>query len=302
LAYAGWLTASLEIELRRLTTELDRNQKRHATLRREINKKYARIRYLNTRIDFIQTAIRYLEDELDKARGKPREKRVREELADVRASITPYIGERERIVEDIKFERFTYEIPLESRIRYLKEQIKLIEDELKKRPPIPVEEYIGPEETTGYSLFFNTETRKYSVRDPITKELLRTEDILIIETTASVETSIGHDIPETGPMLEITSITQVDETDSSEIDRITAAEGPIETGLITWLIHEGWGELARAFDTIDHAFLGKTEQPKRGYPCQPDDYPTIRLWMERRSRFVPHRRYPSTGCAEFEAE
>jgi len=299
LAYAGWLTASLELELRRLTAELDRNQKRYRELMREYNLKWSRLRYQIRRIEEIQLIIRYLEDELDKARRKPREKRIREELADVRASITPYIGRRERIIEDINFERDTYKIPLENRIRTLKEQIKLIEEELKKRPPIPVEEWIGPEETTGYTIFYNIETKKYSIRDPETKELLRTEDNLIIETTASIETSTGHDVPAT---LEITVVTQVKETNSSEIYRVTAPEGPIETGLITWLIHEGWGELARAFDTVAHAFLGKTEQHKRGYPCEPDDYPTVRLWMERRSRFVPHRRYPSSGCAEFDAE
>lgn len=306
MAYSEWLTSSLEVELRRLRTELERNIKRRQDLLREYNRKWTRLRYQVRRIEEIELIIRYLEDELDKARGKPREKRIREELADVRASITPYIARRERIIADINFERDTYLRPLESRIRYLKEQIKLIIEELKKRPPIPEEQWIGPEETTGYSIFYNTETKKYPIRDPETKELLRTEDILVIETTASVETNVGHDIPIT---LEITAITQVEyneekdkEYDAAEIDRITSPDGPIESGLILWLVRNGWGEVARAFDTIDHAFLGKTEQPKRGYPCEPEFYPKIRVWLERRSRYVPHRRYPTSGCAEFDAE
>lgn len=137
MAYAAWLTVSLEVELRRLQVELSRSLSRLDALLTEYNHKWERLRYQVRRIRQIQSQITLLEEDLRRARGRPRERRVREQLSDVRASITPYLGRRETIISDINFERDTLLRPLQSRIRYLKEQIRLIEEELerRKRPP-----------------------------------------------------------------------------------------------------------------------------------------------------------------------
>jgi len=202
-------------------------------------------------------------------------------------------------------------------------------------PPPVIEEYIGDEEPTGLDIYYNTDEKKYKVREPDiihfradypphrTSEtlkipdqikdtearklirlgyaefkLVRTEDEIVIELTGSVETFEDHDVPCT---LEITAITTVKEKDASEITRITRREGPMEEGLISWLVINAWGELARRLDTIDFAFIGKSIEKKRGYPCVAPNYKKCAVWMERRSRYVARRRYPSVGCDEFEA-
>jgi hypothetical protein len=296
LAYSEWLTSSLKTELARLKTELSRNEARRETLLAEYNRKWGRLRYQVRRIREIQETIRYLEDELDKSRGKPRERRIREDLSDTRASITPHYKRREDIIADINYERDTLLHPLESRIHYLQEQIKLIEDELARRRR---EEWIADEEITGLDIYYHLDEEVYHIRDPDTRELIRTEEELVIELTGSIVTEVGHDIP---TALEITAITTIKQKDNTEIKRITRREGPLESGLIGWLVHEGWGDLARRLDSVDFAFLGKSIEHKRAYPCIAPSYPKTAIWIERKSHYVSKRRYPEKGCAEYDAE
>ncbi|MEM2338417.1 MAG: FaeA/PapI family transcriptional regulator [Candidatus Bathyarchaeia archaeon] len=176
-------------------------------------------------------------------------------------------------------------------------------------PPPPKEEYIGSEETTGYDIFYNVDEEKYKVRDPKTKELIRTEDKLLIEVTCSMEDyEEGHDVPIS---LELTGMTLVEKKGIAEIGRLTARNSPIEKAIDRWLIEPvrgtimepGWTKLEKRFiGTIDYAFMGASEEPKRAYPCPAPDYPKLRLWMERRSRYIEYRRYPTRGCAEVECE
>lgn len=196
-----------------------------------------------------------------------------------------------------------------TRLRDIREALAEVEADIYKErwelaqkiipPPIPPEELIAPEEITGYNIYYHTQDLNYPIRHPDTNELIRTESELVIEITGSVETRTGHDVP---MVLEITAITTVAEADLAEITRITRRNGPIETAVINYLKGEGWGPLARALDTIDEAFLGKSIEEMRGYPCVAPDYPTIAIWLERRSRFIRKRRYPSSGCDEIEAE
>lgn len=168
-------------------------------------------------------------------------------------------------------------------------------------PPPPLdEELIGDEEVTGLTIYYHTKKRKYMVRHPETAELVRVEDTLLIETTASLATDVGHDVPVN---LEITAITTVTETSASEVFRITKENGPIELALILWMKQDlKFGALARAVDTIDHAFMGQSQEGTRGYPCPAPAYPTLGAWVERRSRYIGFRKYPKAGCDHIQAE
>jgi hypothetical protein len=143
-------------------------------------------------------------------------------------------------------------------------------------------------------------------------KLVRTEDKLLIEVTCSLEDYIeGHDIPIT---LELTGITLVEKMGIADISKLTARNSPIEKAVTKWLEDmvrdrplekPGWTKLAKSLiGTIDYAFMGQSEEPKRGYPCPKGapDYPKIGVWLERRSRYIEYRKYPTVGCAEIEAE
>lgn len=150
-------------------------------------------------------------------------------------------------------------------------QIKFV----KKAPP--EEELVGDEECSGWDIYYNRETRKYSVRDPETKELKRTEDKICLEVTASIKTSGGHDKP---VLVEITCTTLIKEKNSRET--INAAE-KVGDGLFAWLEKEGWDSLLDAFETVGTAFNGEKHVQERGWYLWPvPDYPKIHVLAEKK--------------------
>jgi DNA-binding Lrp family transcriptional regulator len=140
-------------------------------------------------------------------------------------------------------------------------------------------------------------------------KLVRTEDKLLIEVTCSLEGYMeGHDVPIT---LELTGITLVEKMGISDIALLTARNSPIEKAVFKWLEDmvrdrplekPGWTKLIKSLiGTIDYAFMGQSEEPKRKYECPAPDYKKIGVWLERKSRYIPYRKYPTVGCDIIEA-
>lgn len=234
-----------------------------------------------------------------------RVKEIRDELEDVeteRVALVEHLEETRRLAVERRWRVAFPEYP--TMYRWLSASygrmaaIRFWSEEIDRELP-PVEEFIGDELLTGLDIYYHLEDLVYNIRDPETKELVRTEKELVIEVTGSIRTRVGHDVPIT---LEITAITTVSEADGTEIIRITKRMGPLESGLIDYLKGTAWGELARRLDTMDHSFLGKSLEPRRSYPCEAPDYSSVAVWLERKSRYVKKRRYPETGCDYYEAE
>jgi len=181
---------------------------------------------------------------------------------------------------------------LERLRREMRETWEKLETEKRRLARKIIAEYISIEETTGYLIFYSHEMTRYLIANPDTRELLRIEKGIVIETTGAIETEVGS--TDTPISLEITAITNVEEMGLSDIERIIRADGPIESAILEWMKREGWGPLARKMDpeSISHAFMGKAEEPKRNYITTAPKYPKIAVWMERRSRYIPYRRYP----------
>ncbi|MEM2293384.1 MAG: hypothetical protein QXX41_08925 [Nitrososphaerota archaeon] len=180
---------------------------------------------------------------------------------------------------------------LERLRREMRETWERLEEEKRKLERKIIAEFISVEAITGYLIYYSHEMAKYLIADPDTRELLRIESGLVIETTGTIETNVGHDVPIT---LEITAITNIEGMDLADIERIIREDGPIESAILEWMKSEGWGALARKMDpqSISHAFIGKTVEPKRNYIVTAPKYRKIAVWIERRSRYIPYRRYP----------
>jgi len=198
---------------------------------------------------------------------------------------------------------------LETLRRRIRETWEKLETEKRRLARKIVAELIGTEQTTGYDILYNADMERYLVRHPRTKELLRIENKLLIEVTCSIEDYMeGKDVP---IALELTGMTLAQKMGKEEITKITDKEGPIKNAVFNWLMDlvkdrpaqkPGWEKLSKTLvGTIDFSYMGASEEPKREYPCKAPDYPKIRLWLERRSRYIEYRRYPTKGCAEVTA-
>ncbi|MEM2272574.1 MAG: hypothetical protein QXP56_07910, partial [Archaeoglobaceae archaeon] len=193
--------------------------------------------------------------------------------------------------------------------REMRETWERLEEEKRKLERKIVAEFIATEQTTGWDILYYSEGEKYLVRHPKTKELQRIESKLLIEITCSIEDYMeGHDVP---IFLELTGATLVQKMGKKEITIITDKEGPIKNAVFNWLMDQvkdrpaqrpGWEKLSKTLvGTIDFSYMGASEEPKRNYQCKAPDYPKIRLWLERRSRYIEYRRYPPKGCGEVTA-
>lgn len=154
-------------------------------------------------------------------------------------------------------------------------------------PPPPEEELIGDEAITGYDIYYNTETKKYVIRHPETRELIRTEDKLVIEWTGSLETGVGHDVPMT---VEITAVVAVKEFDGDDIINLTKEDGDYDTALYV-KIDTVWGvTLLNALRKIGISYNGYSIA-ERWYPFPIHDYPIAHVFFERKSRYIKLRGY-----------
>ncbi|MHA1834982.1 MAG: hypothetical protein ACTSV7_13470 [Candidatus Baldrarchaeia archaeon] len=141
----------------------------------------------------------------------------------------------------------------------------------------PEEEFVADEECTGNDIYYNMETDKYSVRDPDTNKLIRTENKICMEFTASISTFEGHDVP---LIVEITATTYCDEMGLSEL---TEAEKKVEEGLRNWLIEQNWGNVIDAFIKEGIAYNGEQHVEARvRYPWDVPDYPAVHVKVEKK--------------------
>jgi len=155
----------------------------------------------------------------------------------------------------------------------------------------PEEEWISPEECSGMNIYYNTETKKYVIRDPDTAEKLREDVKIALELTASIKTRGGHDKP---LIVEITVTTYLKQKGSAELIK---TEKKVNEALQKWLTEQGWGNLIHAYQKVGVAYNGETHVLTVGrYPWEIPDYPQVHVLVEKKK---PRKR---TYEGEFNAE
>lgn len=178
------------------------------------------------------------------------------------ARIRSWAAEVDRVVKDI------YGI---------RDRIRTEEERLHRKKVKPVEEqWIGDEECSGYDIYYRFADKKYVVRDE-NKALVRVEDKICLELTASIETHEGHDVP---VVVEITSTTYVKEKDLS---MLILTEKAVERGLVEWLRDQNWGELMKGFTKEGVAYNGEIHiETKAWYSWQVPDLPKVHVFVEKK--------------------
>jgi hypothetical protein len=178
------------------------------------------------------------------------------------ARIKSWAAEVDRIVKDI----FT-----------IRDRIRTEEERLYRKRVKPVEEQlIADEECSGYDIYYRFADKKYVVRDE-NKALVRVEEKICLEITASIETHEGHDVP---VVVEITCTTYVKEKDLS---MLIQTEKNVETGLVEWLQAQGWGELMKGFTKEGVAYNGEIHiDQKAWYTWSVPDYPKVHVFVEKK--------------------
>jgi len=199
-------------------------------------------------------------------------------------------------------------IPVE--IQYL---LNAIDEERERigrkviRPPL---QYIGIEEPTGYEIYYRPPDKRYVIQHPTTKAEIRVEDWLCIVWTGSVETGGGRstDIPLT---LEVTMITRIHEMNAEEVRELTKEDGDLDREALTHIYGEGWAAPIRkiGISFIGYSYVLKSRyfeitttvyneeytgtEKRRRYSLYIDVpiYPTLRKYIERRSKYVARRHY-----------
>lgn len=200
----------------------------------------------------------------------------------------PYVGiiERVRIGEEIGLIDKEM-MSLRTQMRHIRstELPALNEDIDRERreiaekilPPPLREEMIADEECTGYDIWFDLDEEVYNIRDPDTRELIRREDKICMELTASIETREGHDVP---VVVEITCTCYVEEMSLSDL---IATENKVEDQLRAWLIEQGWGNLIAAFIKEGVAYNGEDHvEKKMRYTWTVPDYPKVHALVEKK--------------------
>ena len=149
-------------------------------------------------------------------------------------------------------------------------------------PPPVREERVADEECTGYDIFYDLDDKIYNIRDPETRELIRRENKICMELTASIETGGGHDVP---VVVEITCTCYVKEKGLTDL---IAAEKKVEASLREWLIEQGWANLIHAFIKEGVAYNGEEHvKAEARYPWFIPDYPKVHVLVEKKR---PRRR------------
>jgi len=102
----------------------------------------------------------------------------------------------------------------------------------------------------------------------------------------SIETSEGHDVPLT---VEITTVTLVREKDLAAIAEV---ERQLDRKTMDYMVQNAWANLMPSFEKKGIEFNGEHHILNiRLYPFKVPDYPTAHLLIERKSRYIPDRKY-----------
>jgi hypothetical protein len=159
----------------------------------------------------------------------------------------------------------------------IRDRIRTEEERLHRKKVKPVEEqWIADEECSGYDIYYRFADKKYIIRDE-KKALMRVETKICLELTASIETAEGHDVP---VAVEITCTTYVKEKDLS---MLIQTEKAVESGLVEWLLAQGWGNLMKGFTKEGVAYNGEIHiETKAWYTWQVPDYPKVHVFVEKK--------------------
>jgi len=153
-------------------------------------------------------------------------------------------------------------------------------EELEKPPPPPPpppEQFIADEECSGYSIYYDLDNEIYNVRDPDTKELIRSEEKICLELTASIDTHEGHDVPLT---VEITTTSYVKQ---KTIGELVTTERDTEKALRDYLIAIGFENVIKGFVKEGVAYNGEKHIQQRGwYTWQVPDFGDTHAFIEKK--------------------
>jgi hypothetical protein len=203
--------------------------------------------------------------------GRRRRQQLRRPIIDY-IEIYRINQEMNRIRDRMNLIRYTQIPDIQQQIDEERERISM------KTPPPPInEERIADEECTGYDINFDLDYKDYTIRDPDTNELIRREQKIAMELTASIDTNTGHDVP---VVVEITCTTYVEEMSLAELIK---AEHRVEKSLRGWLISQNWGNLIQAF--IKEGVAYNSEEHVNDvvrYPWTIPDYPDVHTLVEKK--------------------
>jgi len=200
----------------------------------------------------------------------------------------PYAGVIERVTIGLRMSAIDAErTKLLTQMRHIRTtEIPALDEEIDRErreiaqkivPPPVREERVADEECTGMDIFFDLDDKIYNVRDPETRELIRREEKICMELTASIETGGGHDVP---VVVEITCTCYVKEKGLSDL---IAAEKKVEASLREWLIEQGWGNLIQAFIKEGVAYNGEEHvKAEARYSWFISDYPKVHALVEKK--------------------
>lgn len=241
--------------------------------------------------------------ELGKLSGKIRRRRhLRSTYFTLMARLSALARERTRLIRRIPYADIIERVRIGTRISEIEAEYTRVLEEMRRIhyfelaaleediatertelaekiiPPPIREEFIADEECSGMNIYFDLDGKNYNVRDPDTRELIRTNDKIAMELTASISTRTGHDKP---LLVEITCTTYVEEMGLSEL---IAAEKKVEEGLRNWLLDKGWGYVIHAFEKVGVAYNSEGHILEVGrYPWTIPDYPEVYVLVEKKA-------------------
>jgi hypothetical protein len=301
----------LEKDLAASQKELSEAEREFLHAREEYDTKWHRLRQVTRNMRYWQTRIATLTVRYEGLRAigwrhlkgtqRPEYQRLRGLLPAANARLLYWTDEQTTIINDINAERprFAYlrdtiigisDTLRERRAEYntVRKTIADLEDTISRKV---IEQWLGDESCSGMDIFWNALTKQYVVRKPRVRdqligELVRREKKLGISYTASIETSEGHDVPLT---VEITTVTLVKEMDSAAISQV---EKQLDQKTMDYMIKSAWGNLMPGFEKkgIEYNSKGHIDNIHL-YPFTVPDYPTAHVLIERKSRYIPERKY-----------
>ena len=184
--------------------------------------------------------------------------------------------------------------------RINKEVERILHNRVKKPPPGPPGVFWTRESITGYEIYWFEDGETYVVWDPKAKAIVRMEDSIVIELTGSLDTDTGHDVP---LVVEVTATTYVTGISPEDIESITSKRGPLEGGLIKWLISKDWGFIIDAWMRTGLSYNGRMLiEERHWYPYDVPAWTKVHALVERSSKYVPDRSYEDTFDAQHPPE
>jgi hypothetical protein len=301
----------LEKELADAQRELSEAEREFLRARDEYETKWRGLRQVTRNMRYWQTRIAALTTRYEALRAigwrylrgsqRPEYQRLRGLLPAANARLMYWTDEQTTIINKINTERtgFTYlrdavlgatATLQELRAEYnsVRTQIATLEDTISRKV---IEEWLGDEACSGMDIFWNALDKQYVVRKPRVKdqligELVRREKKLGLTYTGSIETSEGHDVP---LAVEITTVTLVREKDPAAIAEV---ERQLDRKTMDYMARNAWANLMPSFEKKGIEYNGEHHILKiRLYPFKVPDYPTAHLLIERKSRYIPDRKY-----------